>query len=154
MEDVTIRSVWDLSYTNPERFAEIRHLQELITHRPMSEDMRGLLRMAESKAHIIFLALCQGERIVGIAQATLIHNLMYSKAFVDSVAVHETLRGQGYGKVLMKALETYVRAQWPSVRKMILTSAEKRGTRSFYTGLGYVPREGESATLFYERELN
>jgi GNAT superfamily N-acetyltransferase len=154
MEDAVIRSVWDLSYTHPERFAEICHLQELITRRPMSEDNQGLLRMAESKDHIIFLALCQGERIVGIAQATLIHNLMYSKAFVDSVAVHESLHGKGCGKMLMKGLETHVRAIWPSVRKIVLTSAEKRGTRCFYTGLGYVPREGESATIFYERELN
>ena len=101
----------------------------------------------------IFIAVCESERIIGMAQASLINNLFDSKAFVDSVAVHPDKQGQGLGQVVMSALKDSVMQQWPMVTKIILTSSEKRGTRPFYTKLGYVPREGDRATLVYELEI-
>lgn len=153
-QEFVVKSIWDIPVEDqPERFAEIKFLQEQVIHREMPDSLEGFKRMKENQDTIIFLALCAEEKIVGIVQGTLIHNLIYSKVFVDSVAVDPDYRGQGLGKRIMKALEEEVRRKWPSVKKIILTSSEKRGTRPFYTGLGYVPREGEDATLFYQLEL-
>lgn len=152
--EFTIKNILDLPILEqPERFAEIKELQEVITHREMPNDTIGFERMKLHRNTVIFLAVCKGEKIVGMAQATLIHNLINSKAFVDSVAVHPSLQGKGLGQVVMKALEAEVRKQWPTVAKIILTSSEKRGTRPFYTKLGYVPREAENATLIYELQI-
>ena len=75
------------------------------------------------------------------------HHTFYAggaTGWVDEVLVTESLRGEGIGRQLMDAFET-----WSSEKKCVLVSLATRGAAPFYEHLGYATK-----AAYYKKYLS
>ncbi|XP_067270778.1 N-alpha-acetyltransferase 80 [Pseudorasbora parva] len=73
----------------------------------------------------------QDEKLIGHARLSRV--LGSRSLFVESVVVCSTLRGKGYGRILMEAVERYAKGR--GCKRLCLTTHDKQ---HFYAHLGFV----------------
>ncbi len=110
-----------------------------ITQCPMAAQHWGTNSSLRQSSHSypVCLLLLSGERRSQdeklIGHARLSHVLGSRSLFVESVVVCSTLRGKGYGRILMEGVERYAKGR--GCTRLCLTTHDKQ---HFYAHLGFV----------------
>lgn len=97
----------------------------------------------------------EADEMMGTAQVSFICTPSRYTAYVNTVVIDETYRGQGLGKVLMDELEKRAKERWQQLEKFTLTSSPQKGTQGFYLKLGYRMRTKEAGdeTIVYVKDI-
>jgi GNAT superfamily N-acetyltransferase len=121
--------------------AAVRALNALLpemtaTAWPMTQERLALILQSASQ---IFVAR-DGERVVGVAQFVMVHQLKDTKAWVEDIVVTADYRGQGIAKQLLHTVIEAARAA--GVRSLNMTSRPGRtAAHGLYEKLGFKRRE-------------
>ncbi len=90
--------------------------------------------------NVIFIAVQDGEKIIGMATAYLAQKFGKKTGFVEDVVVDETYRGQGLGQKVMEVL--IQQAKNAGASQLYLTSGPDRITaQKLYLRIGFKKRE-------------
>lgn len=95
-----------------------------------------------SDKNILFIAVRDGEKIIGMATGYLAQKFGKKTTFVEDVVVDETYRGQGLGQKVMEVL--IQEAKKAGASQLYLTSGPDRvAAQKLYLRLGFKKRETE-----------
>ena len=90
--------------------------------------------------NVIFIAVQDGEKIIGMATAYLAQKFGKKTGFVEDVVVDETYRGQGLGQIVMEVL--IQEAKNAGASQLYLTSGPDRiAAQKLYLRIGFKKRE-------------
>ena len=90
--------------------------------------------------NVIFIAVQDGEKIIGMATAYLAQKFGKKTGFVEDVVVDETYRGQGLGQKVMEVL--IQEAKNAGASQLYLTSGPDRiAAQKLYLRIGFKKRE-------------
>lgn len=118
-----------------------------------------LVQLAEVKersdSELVLFIYNKDEKIFGVAQISYMCTPPKYQAYVNAVVIDKNARGKGTGTILMNQLIASAKKRWPKVRKVMLTSGPRRGARTFYERLGFVPRvpENDNETIVYVKDI-
>ena len=98
------------------------------------------------------------EKLVATAQVTLSMTLPIQRVYVNNVVVEESLRGQGWGKILDGEITRTVIENWKKAGKIVrmeLTNSPKKENAGFYLSCGWQNRgaDSEDPTVVWVKDV-